>query len=618
MKTIADSIKKLSREQLAQMAVILRCEAGEKAAAEKILTVTGLYRLLLSLSPAEIKLLEAVYTGGGCLTLGETAGKLHMEIPETEAAAEHLAGRALICIVRNRQLLTNRTDKLYAVKEISDLMNLRPASAVLEQSAGVRSSMVSGKGDRNLLKDIKNPAVEKLLTFLAAEGGQASFEDAEKHLSAGKSDDAADYAVRAGLASPVFVTEPEFSACLMINRDLMPLMIKDQPVSPKQKYISNGYRFIRNMLSVYDIISSWGLFFTKQMVFRKVDYKRISDTMINLTDSTGENPDRDLLCQMNIFFHALLGCLKISRTSARINISSIKHLLDRPAELSALMLSSLDRAREIHHAFACPVPVPSFAAASGILKFMQETGPASKAYLTASLLAGFASETGPVRAAQNSKAVNTETENCLNLFVLMGLVNITDGNYSLSDAGQDTAAALFHTKAPVQGTVNEKKIYINPDFSLMVPLREIPSLCAYRIMFWSQITRDDIILDTIISRASITTAQKRGYSPEPFLEYLKTWAKNGIPQNMEFQIREWSRQTLKITVTEEILIRTSHPDFFEELLYAKKDRLPENAIKILNQEYAVVRREYLDDIIKAGEKRNAVLSVFEETEEKQE
>jgi hypothetical protein len=71
----------------------------------------------------------------------------------------------------------------------------------------------------------------------------------------------------------------------------------------------------------------------------------------------------------------------------------------------------------------------------------------------------------------------------------------------LSDAGYEVAQKLLRIKTTEQEENISKSLYINPDFSLMVPVRELPSASLYRIMAWTEMVKDDIILNAQISRA---------------------------------------------------------------------------------------------------------------------
>jgi hypothetical protein len=84
---------------------------------------------------------------------------------------------------------------------------------------------------------------------------------------------------------------------------------------------------------------------------------------------------------------------------------------------------------------------------------------------------------------------------------------------------------------------------------------------------------------------------------------------------MKFQLNEWSRQTLKITVAESTILKSSDPGFFDEIIYSKHGAA---IIEVINPNYAIIDRKYLDDIIKLAEKHNAVISLFEETGEEEE
>jgi hypothetical protein len=78
------------------------------------------------------------------------------------------------------------------------------------------------------------------------------------------------------------------------------------------------------MLLVYDAISTWGLFLTQQSKFRKVDWKRISDTTIPPFDLDGRELSQEETAQLALFAHCLLKTVSLRKESVFVSINPLR------------------------------------------------------------------------------------------------------------------------------------------------------------------------------------------------------------------------------------------------------------------------------------------------------
>jgi hypothetical protein len=607
------------------LASLLGCaHATEKEITKAILSVNGINSVLSSLTKEERGILNSVYTeGGDGINLGGLAKQLDIGIPAIEKAANSLSNKLMVHVIMNRQLLTNKLDKVYAIEEIAICLNLEDMN-MGEKLRKLRTSLEQKKSGAELKHT--DPVSGKILRFLTENGGIVFFNQIAPLLNGGDPGAAVEKAAGDALFYIHYSLLPDFNSYVIINEKLLPVMAAQQDAAVRSAAVAgksatgasidvhNGYRFIINMMHAYDSISSYGLFLTKQMVFRKIDYSRIVNSMIRITGRNGAAADSAKICAMALFFLSALKCLRINKDSAGVNISPLREGLENPHILASQMLNALDSAKN-SALFQPPHPLPPYKMTVLIIKILHSASGMDYNYLKILLLAAIidADKKKLPETIANIAAKKEEIDAGLDLLCMLGLIEIKDGNYLLSDAGYDTAEQLFKLKAADEEQPEpEKNIYLNPDFSLMVPLTEVSSACAFRIMAWSEIIKDDIILNTQISRSSIVTAQKRGLSPELFIKTLRDHSKNPIPKNMEFQLNEWSKQTLKITITNSVLIKSSRADFFDEIMYVKNLA---DSIEVIGTGYAIVHRKYLDDIIKVAAKHNAVISLFEENGE---
>ncbi len=100
-------------------------------------------------------------------------------------------------------------------------------------------------------------------------------------------------------------------------------------------------------------------------------------------------------------------------------------------------------------------------------------------------------------------------------------------------------------------------------------------------------------------------AFKRGMKAKILTDTLEKYAKNELPQNMTFLIHEWIKQSLNLHVYYGTILEVNHQSFIDELEYKQ----PDAVIRRLSQTCAIVAVEYIDDIVKLGEKHKALIRI---------
>jgi len=189
----------------------------------------------------------------------------------------------------------------------------------------------------------------------------------------------------------------------------------------------------------------------------------------------------------------------------------------------------------------------------------------------------------------------------------MGVIDIHNGSLTLSDIGEEVFQSRTKTPREADTAVQKKAIYINPDFTMVIPLEEIESKSLYHLLAYVHILKHDVIMHVQIGKESIVKAKKRGMQLKKFLEILSALSKNEIPQNMKFLLNEWSRQTVELAVSSVILLKTSHPNFIDELIIGKMKHC---VIDRISDTCAIIQKDCIDDIIKTGRKKDAVITLF--------
>jgi hypothetical protein len=204
----------------------------------------------------------------------------------------------------------------------------------------------------------------------------------------------------------------------------------------------------------------------------------------------------------------------------------------------------------------------------------------------------------------------SEFNSGLRLLALCGILESTAAGIALSETGLEASARLIKgRKVPEKEPRTQKNIYINPDFTVIIPKSETPPDACYQILAHTELIKDDVILHTRISKASIVKAGKRGMKQDEFIAALERHAKNKIPQNLSFLLHEWSNQTARINIMDATLIHSTHPSLIDEISYGGPSM---GIIERISPHYAIIDRSCIDQIVKLAQKKDALITLFEE------
>jgi hypothetical protein len=198
------------------------------------------------------------------------------------------------------------------------------------------------------------------------------------------------------------------------------------------------------------------------------------------------------------------------------------------------------------------------------------------------------------------------------MLVFLGVVDYHQGTYFLSEAGADIFLSPAKSPQASRQEQAQKCLYINPDFTILVPTQEVSSISLFHLLTHAEIVKQDVLLHARVSKGSIIKAQKRGMSLRFFMEALERHSKNQIPQNLTFLLNEWSTQTIRIDISLSILLKANHPSFIDELYLGK---LKDAIIERISDRHVIISKKYIDDMIKVAQKKDAVISLFMDSDD---
>jgi len=620
MKLITNAIKRLPKRNLIEISNLLLCpEINADSIISSITTHTGLHLILSSLSENELKILKLVYSRKDYVTLGEIEKHLKVSIIETEDMTASLSGKLLLYTLKNRQLLSNRLDKIYTIKEISDVFNISELSDIKGKLKKISDSML--KTEKSFIRKLtaSDNKIKSMLNPIIKSGGITSLTQLLKISPEDSINKTINTSIKNNLISAFHIMEYPFHTLVTVSEDLISELVSNENENKTEDInIANRYSFTINLLHTFDTISTHGLFLTRLKKFRIIDRKRITDAMIKITDIDGKIISQESVSQLTLFILKKLKCLKLQKDITKITLKNIQKKLEQPQKLLIKIINTLDLTEPTDDLFTSSLKIPDNNSVIIILKILWKVGNSAPDYLkTASLTEMRISllddnENLNVEMYPDENKLNETFLAALNFLCILGIIEIKKGLICLSDIGVETGTLAFKDKSKLVQREPVKSIYINPDFTIIIPENDIPSIALYHLLTHTKIVKDDVILHAVINRESVVKAQKRGMSLKGFEQALNSYSKNEIPQNMTFLLKEWANQTVKLEITDEILLKSSHPSFIDDILYSG---IQAGITERISPTYAIIRKDFIDEIVKMAKKSDAIISLFETYED---
>ena len=617
MKEINEAIKKLTPDDFKELAGRLQLKNKSKKDLVNALTsITGMHALLKSLDTNCHRVLKVVYASPEGASFVEIQKELKLEIQVIEKTAETLSRCLLMYITKNRQMLNSKMDKAYGISEMAPFLHIVEPKTITDRLHKNYLHLEVQKQPQPADKALKDRDVRGMLAFMADSGCLTTLEAARDRLPQKTAEKMLSGMIAQNLVSFYQCYRPEFNTYLVLQDKISPTAaaLDEQDDSRKKTSVSNRYFLIHNLLHTFDIISTFGLFLTKQQDFRKIDIRRISEVMLPLRDPGGAEIPLEESAQLAMFLLNRLGCLKLNKDIAGISLHGVRSELEQPLLLVKRILKAAAPGG-VDPFFKPPFETPAYELCKSIIKLLHKLRSASHAYLQITMLTRALSETdersfGDGLIDQEERIELFAT--AVNFLCIAGIIDINGGRLALSDIGRDLANNMLKTYPAEEQAGPNKNIYINPDFTLIIPAQELPSETLYHLLTHTDITKHDIIINAVISKAAIVRAQKRGMTLTRFLDALSSYSRNELPQNLNFLLREWSNQTININISQSILLTSNHHEFIDELMLGL---VKEGIIERISQTHALIRKDYIDEIIKIARKKDAVISLFSELEE---
>ena len=612
MKTIDDILKRIQPENLTIIANVLNSRSLVKAKIkDSLISFLGINKVISSLSRNELSIFKLLYSGNDDISFGEIQKALSIDIDEIEKSVLNMSELMLTYIIKNRQMLNKKMDRVHCIEEITKIYTINESKDVAEylnKAAELLISNNNAKHDDN----IKDEASIKIIRAITDSGAIIQAENLIELYHSKDDEKKINSMVETGLLKIFNIISDKAYTYIGLKEDMLcsgAAKYKKKNI-PDSISVSNNFKAVTNILKAYDVISSSGLFLTKQDKFRKIDIKKISEAMLEISLPDGKNIPAELRAHISMKMLNLLKCLKIEKDIGIINIKNISEKIGDPVSVIKLILSKFQENAKQDNEFQEGFIIPKYSGIKSILSILASVKSVDYNYLRLIFIISSAANFKKLGTDFNDFITHIEEqyELSINMITILGLCDTISGKISLSESGKKTNALLNNKKYNREFEAKES-IYISPDFTLMIPYMDIDPVSLYIIMAFTEIVKEDVVLETAITKSSIINAKKRGMNIETFISTLQKYAKNDIPQNLEFLLDDWTKQTISINISSQILMYTSHGSFIDEILYSNQLK---SLITRISEHYAILEKDSIDTVVKFSKKFDAVVTMFDD------
>ncbi len=611
MKTIDDALKRVQPEKQRELSNILNIKTpSESKLKEGILNFFTLQRIISSFNRDEIAIFKTLYSGNDEISFGELHKILGIEIDIIEQAVQNISGYLLLYIIKNRQMLNKKMDRIHCIKEISEIYKISETSEITEYLNKTSDILISKNGHSpdEAVKDLKSAGI---ISHILESGSIIPLESLTEKFPGRENEKRINDLYDRGILKAFNLINDRPCTYIGLSGNVLPVMPADVKKPESGTAVSNNFKAVTNILKAYDVISSSGLFLTKQGKFRKIDLKKISEAMLEISLPDGNPVAEEERAFLAMQMLNILKCLRLDRDIGVISLKSISEKIEDPVSILRSIIAKIHEEVKPADEFIGENILPQYSGIKLILSILSGVTSIDPEYLKLIFLTSCtASRFKTLEAGHKTFVIDSVKiyRQSLNFISIFGLCETVNGQIVTTEPVKRVISLLQNKKCSREFEPS-RCIYISPDFTLMIPHMDIDPVSLYTIMAFTEIHKEDVVIEAAITKNSIINAKKRGMNIERFIQTLGKYAKNDIPQNLEFLLTDWTRQTISINISRPILLHSNHGSFIDEMLYNSPSK---TVMTRISENYAIIDKDSIDLVVKFAKKSDAVITIFEE------
>jgi len=189
----------------------------------------------------------------------------------------------------------------------------------------------------------------------------------------------------------------------------------------------------------------------------------------------------------------------------------------------------------------------------------------------------------------------------LGLFFAMGFIEqgITKDKIYCFRLTSEGAFAL-KCSSSMPSLQDEFTLYIQPNYEVLFPYT-LPLTLRWKLSSFTVLEKADPMMTAKLTRQSLIHGLEMGNSLEKILDFLHDNCAMGIPQNVEYSLREWTEKHGQVYLMDALILRVKHPELAQELKNIKG--IAENILGEITPVDWIVKRKAAKSILTLLEKK---------------
>ncbi|MBV6494351.1 MAG: hypothetical protein LDLANPLL_02383 [Turneriella sp.] len=656
---LLEELGKLEKEQLLKVAEVWSIvkPPGEKKALVQLLAKTfvdpyHLKTVLEKLTPLQVKIYSVVLNSKQILTLGEISRKIQLQPINVEKELAVLKHIMLLYQKKNRERITRNLDKYIPFDEFRRLVSTDGNPRGEKFQISIRReveqtspedhdtkylALLGGKGKKPreyAEKAYKDETLAKTLATLSqgemtlvdeafTNGGIIEVNAAriiidEQKLPLEKTIRRLD---AFQILKDIYFIDDRFVRILVIPIELFNYL-KKTPLFPirndvkelSERTIENGFDFLLNLKKLLLFISNKGLTLSQSEKLRQADMKRseasLIDIDINLFSEKSQMHQIEIILPLLRLFE-----LVDLRDENVVLIENYEDFLKRePAELLRDLFSKILEAadkRMVGDEVFLPVDLPFFKMPmiDTCVKLIENNNGMFVKVILAELIRSRVIMMPGFKVRDFKNAYLEQRSMIVSAMIYMYLMGMLSVEYpkrfvTVSQLGNHF---LHDAKLPIESGAGA--IILNPDGTLVALPEKMSLHDLHLLKSFAELKEFDKVFNFQLNKESVQTGVMLGNSIESFKALLTRTTKSGIPQALDFNLTEWSRD-LPIVIIEEsiVLLETSDPKLTEALLGQIRGK------KIVKKEISdtalVIFKSKVQEVMDAAEKLEMIVKLI--------
>ena len=187
-----------------------------------------------------------------------------------------------------------------------------------------------------------------------------------------------------------------------------------------------------------------------------------------------------------------------------------------------------------------------------------------------------------------------------NYLTYMGCVNF-------SDSGNDTAIQLTEigkrllSGESIEDYERESSFVVQPNYEILASSNLTPEI-RWKLNLIAEIHRAGQVITYKLSPQSIYDSLRSGMQVNEILEFLETYSKTNIPQNVKLSIQEWGARYGQVYFMDVMLLRCKHERLAQELKSNKQ--IAKHIIGEISAIDLVISKDRFEELKRLLEKNN--------------